>query len=685
MIYRISEFAEKCGVNKETIRYYERKNLLQEPHRTEAGYRIYSYDDVKRVGFIKRIQKLGFSLNEIYKLLSVVDKDGVRCQDMFEFVSKKQMEVQKQIEDLKRIETMLDDLKQRCPDEKQLHSCPIIETLTWEINERGFIMNKFKVNIQGMTCAGCEKHVESALEKIGAKNIESSFRRGEAVFELPNDIEVESAIKAIDEANYKAREIEELSSLENVALINEDDYDLLIIGSGAAAFSSAIKATEYGAKVGMIERGTVGGTCVNIGCVPSKTLLRAGEINHLSKDNPFKGLQTSAGEVDLASLITQKDKLVSELRNQKYVDLIDEYNFDLIKGEAKFVDASTVEVNGAKLSAKRFLIATGASPSLPQISGLEETDYLTSTTLLELKKIPKRLTIIGSGYIGMELGQLFHHLGSEITLMQRSERLLKEYDPEISEAVEKALIEQGINLVKGATFERVVQSGEIKKVYVTVNGSKEVIESDQLLVATGRKPNTDSLNLSAAGVETGKNNEILINDFGQTSNKKIYAAGDVTLGPQFVYVAAYEGGIITDNAIGGLNKKIDLSVVPAVTFTNPTVATVGLTEEQAKEKGYDVKTSVLPLDAVPRAIVNRETTGVFKLVADAETLKVLGVHIVSENAGDVIYAASLAVKFNLTIEDLTETLAPYLTMAEGLKLAALTFDKDVSKLSCCAG
>ena len=546
-------------------------------------------------------------------------------------------------------------------------------------------MNKFKVNISGMTCTGCEKHVESALEKIGAKNIESSYRRGEAVFELPDDIEVESAIKAIDEANYQAGEIEEVSSLENVALINEDNYDLLIIGSGAAAFSSAIKAIEYGTKVGMIERGTVGGTCVNIGCVPSKTLLRAGEINHLSKDNPFIGLQTSAGEVDLASLITQKDKLVSELRNQKYMDLIDEYNFDLIKGEAKFVDASTVEVNGTKLSAKRFLIATGASPSLPQISGLEKMDYLTSTTLLELKKIPKRLTVIGSGYIGMELGQLFHHLGSEITLMQRSERLLKEYDPEISESVEKALIEQDINLVKGATFERVEQSGETKRVYVTVNGSREVIESDQLLVATGRKPNTDSLNLSAAGVETGKNNEILINDFGQTSNEKIYAAGDVTLGPQFVYVAAYEGGIITDNAIGGLNKKIDLSVVPAVTFTNPTVATVGLTEEQAKEKGYDVKTSVLPLDAVPRAIVNRETTGVFKLVADAETLKVLGVHIVSENAGDVIYAASLAVKFGLTIEDLTETLAPYLTMAEGLKLVALTFDKDISKLSCCAG
>ena len=546
-------------------------------------------------------------------------------------------------------------------------------------------MNKFKINIQGMTCTGCEEHVAVALENIGARNIEASFRRGEAVFELPDDIEVESAKKAIDEAKYQPGEIEEVSPKENVVLGNDDEYDLLIIGSGGAAFSAAIKAIEYGAKVAMIERGTVGGTCVNIGCVPSKTLLRAGEINHLAKVNSFTGLQTSAGEVELAPLIKQKNELVSELRNQKYVDLIDEYGFDLIEGEAKFVDENTVEVNGEKFSAKRFLIATGASPSLPPISGLEEVDYLTSTTLLELKKVPKRLTVIGSGYIGMELGQLFHNLGSEVTLMQRSERLLKEYDPEISEAVEKALIEQGINLVKGATFERVEQDGEIKKVHVTVDGKKKVVESEQLLVATGRTPNTDSLNLSAAGVEIGKRKEILINDYARTSNEKIYAAGDVTLGPQFVYVAAYEGGIVADNAIGGLNKRLDLSVVPGVTFTNPSIATVGLTEEQAKEEGYEVKTSVLPLYAVPRAIVNRETTGVFKLVADSKTLKVLGVHIVSENAGDVIYAATLAVKFGLTVQDLKDSLAPYLTMAEGLKLAALTFDKDVSKLSCCAG
>mgnify|MGYP005828584649 CR=1 FL=1 len=544
---------------------------------------------------------------------------------------------------------------------------------------------KIKLKVNGMTCSGCEEHVETALKNIGIKHSDASFRLGQVQFELPEDITIEKVKKAIRGAQYEPENFEEIPTQEKVVLGNEGDYDLLIIGSGGAAFSAAIKAIEYGAKVAMVERGTVGGTCVNIGCVPSKTLLRAGEIYHLAKVNPFIGLQTSAGEVELAPLVKQKNDLVSDLRNKKYIDLIDEYGFDLIEGEATFIDEKTIKVNGQMLSAKRFLIATGASPSLPPIPGLEDVEYLTSTTLLELKELPKSLTVIGSGYIGMELGQLFHHLGSEVTLMQRSKQLLKEYDPEISEAVEKALIEQGITLIKGASFDGVEQVGEVKKVHVTVDKKKKVIESDQLLVATGRAPNTETLNLSAAGVKVGKRNEIMINEFTQTSNERIYAAGDVTLGPQFVYVAAYEGGLAVDNAIGGLNKKLDLSVVPGVTFTTPSVATVGLTEGQAKEKGYDVKTSVLPLDAVPRALVNRETTGVFKLVADAQTLKVLGVHIVAENAGDVIYAATLAVKFGLTVEDLKESLAPYLTMAEGLKLAALTFDKDVSKLSCCAG
>lgn len=546
-------------------------------------------------------------------------------------------------------------------------------------------MKKYKFSVHGMTCKGCEEHVAVALKNIGAKGIQVDFHRGEAVFELPNDMEVEKAKKAISQAKYHPGETEEVKQQETVQLGDEGDYDYIIIGSGGASFSSAIEAVKYGAKVAIIERGTVGGTCVNIGCVPSKTLLRSGEINHIAKNNPFVGLHTSADDVDLAPLVKQKDELVTGLRNSKYIDLIDDYDFELIKGEAKFVDEKTVEVNGMQLSAKRFLIATGASPAVPKIPGLEEVDYLTSTTLLELKQVPKRLIVIGSGYIGMELGQLFHHLGSEVTLMQRSPQLLKEYDPEISEAITQALTEQGINLVTGASFERIEQDGNVKKVHVEVNGKKRIIEADQLLVATGRTPNTANLKLEAASVEVGSRGEIVIDEYSKTTNSRIYAAGDVTLVPQFVYVAAYQGGIAAGNAIGGLNKKLNLEVVPGVTFTTPAIATVGLTEQQAKEKGYEVKTSVLPLDAVPRALVNRETTGVFKLVADSKTMKILGAHVVAENAGEVIYAATLAVKFSLTVEDLRETLTPYLTMAEGLKLAALTFDKDVSELSCCAG
>lgn len=546
-------------------------------------------------------------------------------------------------------------------------------------------MKQFKMHIQGMTCTGCENHIEKSLKKIGAENIKVDFHRNEAVFELAENRAVEEAIKAVKETNYQPGEVVEVPSQKRTVSNSQKDYDLLIVGSGSAAFSAAIKAVELGAKVGMIERGTVGGTCVNTGCVPSKTLLRAGEINRSAHTNPFEGLHTSAGEVELGRLGNQKNELVSDLRNQKYIDLIDEYGFDLIKGEARFINESTIEVNGQAFSAQRFLIATGASPLLPDIPGLEEVDYLTSKSLLELEKLPKRLTVIGSGYIGRELGQLFHNLGTEVTLVQRSKRLLKEYDPEISEVMEKFLKEQGIQLITGVFYNRIEQEGEIKKVHITVNGEKKTIESEQILVAAGRTPNTEALNLDVAGVQVGPENEVMINEFAQTSNKNIYAAGDVTLGPQFVYVAAYEGGIAADNAIAGTNKKIDLTVVPGVTFTNPGFATVGLTEKQAKEKGYEVKTSVLSLENVPRAIVNRDTIGIIKLVVNKETLKILGVHIVAENAGEVIYGATLAVKFNLTVDDLKDTLAPYLTMAEGLKLAALAFDKDVSLLSCCAG
>ncbi len=547
---------------------------------------------------------------------------------------------------------------------------------------------QIRLRVQGMTCTSCERHVTHALQGVGAENISASFERGEAIFELIDLDRLHAAKQAIEETGYQPGDAEILhaNSSPSVADNSESfDYDLLILGSGSAAFSAAIQAVSHGAKVGMVERGTIGGTCVNIGCVPSKTLLRAGELHRFAAVPSFYGLRTTAEPANLAELINEKDELVANLRQHKYVDLIAEYGFHLIQGEAHFVNEWTVEVQNQKIKAKKFLIATGVSPAVPNIPGLKDVDYLVSTTALEVRELPKRLAVIGSGYIALELGHFFHNLGSDVTLMQRSARLLKSYDPEISAALTQALSEQGLHLLSGVDYQRVEQDGNIKRVYVTVNGQEHVVEAEALLVATGRRPNTEALNLAAANVKLGERGEVIVNEFLRTSNPRVYAAGDVTLGPQFVYVAAYEGGIVADNAVGGGHKKIDLRVVPAVTFTHPSVATVGMTEQQAKVAGYETLTSVLPLDAVPRALANRETTGVFKLIADAKTRTILGAHVVAENAGDVIYSAVLAVKFGLTIEDLRSTLAPYLTMAEGLKLATLTFDKDVSKLSCCAG
>lgn len=543
-----------------------------------------------------------------------------------------------------------------------------------------------RMQISGMTCESCERHVVDALEGVGAIDVTLDFRRGEVRFRAPAKINAQTLAEAVQQAGYQPRAIETLKTEPRVRLrpVPDTDYDLAIVGSGSAAFAAAIKARESGARVAMIERGTLGGTCVNIGCVPSKTLLRAGDLNFQAAHHSFAGITTRNEAVDLAAMMAQKDELVRQLRREKYEELASEYDWEIVRGEASFVDERTLRVNGDTIRAQHFILATGASPAAPPIPGLDKIEYLTSTSALDLKRVPESLVIIGSGYIALELGQLFRHLGSRVTLMQRSQRILKEYDPEIGDAVYEVMAEQGIEFITDTRFERVEDSAAGRRVHVEVDGQKRVVEGEQLLVATGRTPNTAALQLDRAGVKLGQRGEIVIDELARTTNPQVFAAGDVTIGPQFVYVAAYEGSLAAENALNGAERRLDLRVVPAVTFTNPAIATVGLTEAQARAAGHEVKTSVLPAKAVPRALVNRDTHGVFKIVADGTTDRILGVHVVAENAGDVIYAGVLAVKFNLTVRDLVETLAPYLTMSEGLKLAAQGFDRDITKLSCCA-
>lgn len=542
---------------------------------------------------------------------------------------------------------------------------------------------RITLEVSGMTCERCERHVVGALERAGAREVRADWRRAEAVFLAPNELDLERARAAVAEIGYAPGAIRFLDPADRTPLPEPGEwgsYDLAIVGSGSAAFAAAIKATELGGRVVMVERDTLGGTCVNVGCVPSKALLRAAEAHFQARHPSFAGIETSAGRVDLAALVAQKDELVAAMRQQKYADLVTTYGWEVVGGEAEFADRQSLRVNGAMLRAGAYLIATGASPTVPPIPGLAEADVLTSTTALELTELPRRLAVIGGNAIGLELGQYFARLGSQVTLFEVLPRIAPFEEPEISSALAGILAGEAIEIVTGAQIVR-VDDGRIQAV---VAGEQRTWQVDRILLAAGRRPNTGGLGLDRAGIETDRRGAIVVDDRLRTTNPRVWAAGDVTPSPQFVYVAAYHGTLAAENILAGSDRRVDLAALPRVTFTHPQVAAVGMTEAQAREAGFDVQVSLLPLGFVPRAIVNRETDGLFKLVADARTDRLLGAHILAENAGDVIDTATLAIKFHLTIDDLAGHFAPYLTMAEGLKLAAQTFGRDVSKLSCCA-
>ena len=548
--------------------------------------------------------------------------------------------------------------------------------------------NKLRMKIKGMTCDHCEVSVTKALKGAGARDAKADFRREEAVFTVEDGADEAKLAGAIREAGYRPGTIEVLEAERPTGPergASVDGYDVAIIGSGSAAFAAAIRARDLGARVVMVEEGTLGGTCVNVGCVPSKALLRAAEVYHLAGHHAFAGIETKAGKVDLRALVSQKRELVQTLRREKYEELVPAYDWEVVKGHAEFVDPETISVDGRTIKAASYIVATGASPAVPPIEGLAEVGHLTSTTALELEELPPTLAVIGANAIGLEMGQLFSHLGSKVTLIEILPHVAPFEEPEVSDAIAAVLREEGMELLTDAQVSSVEKTPEGKRLHVKIGDEAREIIVSEILVATGRRPNTAGLGLDNAGVELDERGAVVVDETLRTSNPRVWAAGDVTPSPQFVYVAAYQGTISAENAVDGQLQEADLTVVPRITFTTPQIAAVGLTEEQARQQGYEVKTSVLPGAALARAWVNRDTRGLFKLVADANTDQLLGAHVVADNAGDVIYSAVIAIKYKLTVSDLVNTLAPYLTMAEGLKLAAQTFSRDVAKLSCCAG
>ncbi|MHA1127318.1 MAG: mercury(II) reductase [Alphaproteobacteria bacterium] len=463
-------------------------------------------------------------------------------------------------------------------------------------------------------------------------------------------------------------------------------YDLAVIGAGSAGFSAAITAADEGAKVVLIGHGTIGGTCVNVGCVPSKAMIRAVEIMHSTRAaDRFDGIEATAKVTDWAAVVRQKQALVDDLRAAKYIDVLSNYDsVTYIEGAAQFQADGSVAVDGQVIKAGKVIVATGSRPHVPEIDGLEDVDWLDSTTALELEALPTSLTIMGGGYIGVELAQIFARAGSKVTIVTRR-GLLPEAEPEISAALTEYFVDEGITVLGGLSYDRFETSGRQVTLHAGQAGKPLEITSERLLLTTGRVPNTDSLALDVAGIKTDPRGGIVTDDQMQTSLANIYAAGDVTGRDQFVYMAAYGAKLAAKNAMNGEGLAYDNSTMPAVVFSDPQVASVGLTEAAANAQGIETLTSVLPLKHVPRALAARDTRGLIKLVADKTSKKLLGAHIIAPEGSDSIQTAAMALKAGMTYDDLGAMIFPYLTTVEGLKLAAQTFEKDVAKLSCCAG
>jgi mercuric reductase len=462
-------------------------------------------------------------------------------------------------------------------------------------------------------------------------------------------------------------------------------YDLAVIGAGSAGFSAAIAAAELGANVALIGHGTIGGTCTNIGCVPSKTMIRATETLHQAEAaSRFAGIRAEGRITDWRAVVRQKDELVSSMRQAKYIDLLPHYNTIAYREGRACLMRDGVTVDGDPINAGKVIIATGAVAAVPAIPGIETIPYLTSTTALELERPPKSLLVIGGGYIGCELGQMFARAGVKVTIATRR-RLLPEVEPEISYALTQYLGQEGISVRDGLSYREIRQTPEGFALSVVVDDRAETIAAERVLIATGRQPNTAGFGLSEAGVALLPNGGIKVDDRMRTSKLGIYAAGDVTGRDQFVYMAAYGARIAAANALNGDSKRYDATAMPAVVFTDPQVASVGLTETAALDQGFRIKTSMIDLSSVPRALAARDTRGLIKLVAEASTGRLLGAHILAPEGADSMQTAALAIKAGLTVDDLADTIFPYLTTVEGPKLAAQAFSKDVALLSCCAG
>lgn len=461
-------------------------------------------------------------------------------------------------------------------------------------------------------------------------------------------------------------------------------FDLIIIGGGAAGIAAAIKADEFGVKTAIINAGLpIGGTCVNVGCVPTKFLLEVCKINHLTKNPRFNSIKHIDVNLDFQEVMKEKDELVLALRKRNYEDLLSKLtNIKYVDGYAKFISERQIEVNGRILESDKFIIATGSSPKILPIPGLKEAGFITNREALELKELPETLLIIGGGPIGLEFAQIFSRLGSKVILIELMDRILPQAEPVISEELKIHLQKEFEIYTNTKTKSIEIKNGK-KSINIEINGNIEKIEVDEILLATGVVGNTNNLGLKKVGIGTDKNGFIKVDEELKTSKKYIFAVGDVKGAPWLETVAAKEGNIACQNLLENTHKKINYSVIPYAVFTSPQVASVGLKEEEYMKQYGTCKCSLIRMDNVPKGLAIKDTRGLIFMVIHHETKKIMGVHIVAPNASEIIHEATLAVKYGLSIDDIIDTVHIFPTFSESIKIVSQSFNRDMSKMSCC--
>jgi dihydrolipoamide dehydrogenase len=450
----------------------------------------------------------------------------------------------------------------------------------------------------------------------------------------------------------------------------DDKLKVAVIGGGSGGYPAAIRAARLGAEVTLIEKDSLGGVCLNRGCIPTKALLQSGEILKTIKDSGIFGIKCGDGKVDFRAVISHKNSVIQKLR-QGVEGLLSAKKIRIIKGTAMLIDPSTIQIleTEDKIKVDKIIIATGSRPTKLNINGFEGSDVLDSDKFLEMEDLPKSAVIIGGGAIGVEFAQILNRMGVEVTTLELMENLVPEADKEIAQALEKNIIEEGIKVFTKAEIKAIKHGKDLNTINFTVGDESKKCKAERVIVTVGRKPDLSHLNVDTIGLAQ-ENNTIIVNDHMETNLPGVYAVGDVVGGIMFAHVATAEGECAAKNAIGQ-ESTISYKAIPSCIYTSPEMASVGLTEEQAKVK-FDIQVGRFPFYASGKALVLNQTYGMVKIIAERKYGEILGIHMIGPHVTDMIAEAVLGISMEMTVEELAHTVHPHPTLSEAVMEAALS-------------